>query len=113
MIGGKFVIDAVTHAFDARPELAAGSPGYAYGMMIHDGTFAFQHAVVPDPYRLLRDEYFQRMSSEALESALFLESATDLAWFHSIPAWGIWPDLSPAAIGLEIRSRHPNRMFMY
>jgi uncharacterized protein len=113
MINGKFVIDAVTHAFDARPELADGSPGYAYGMFIHDGTFEFQYSILPDPYRLVRDEYFRRMPSEALESALFLESPTDLAWFHTIPAWGIWPDLSPAAVGLEICKRHPNRMFMY
>jgi predicted TIM-barrel fold metal-dependent hydrolase len=113
MINGKFVIDAVTHAFDARPELAAGSPGYVYGMAIHDGTFAFQHGFIPDPYRLHREEYFQRMTADALESALFLESPTDLAWFHSIPAWGIWPDLSPASVGLEICERRPSRMFMY
>jgi len=113
LINGKLVIDAVTHGFDARPELAHEDPGYAYGMMIHDGTFAFQFAVVPDPYRLTRDEYYRRMTAEALASALFLESPTDLAWYHTIPAWGIWPDLSPASVGLEIRRRYPSRMFMY
>jgi uncharacterized protein len=113
MINGKLVIDAVTHAFDARPELAGGSPGYRYGMMIHEGTFQFQELAFEPPYRLSRAEFFRRMPPEALESALFLESATDLAWFHTIPAWGIWPDLSPAAIGLAVCDRHPQRMFMY
>jgi hypothetical protein len=113
LINGKLVIDAVTHAFDARPELASGSPAYRYGMMIHEGTFEFQHFAFDDPFRLTREEFFQRMPAEALESALFLESPTDLAWFHSIPAWGIWPDLSPASVGLEIRDRHPARMRMY
>ena len=113
MINGKLVIDAVTHAFDGRPELADRDPAYRYGMMVLEGTFEFQNAEFPAPFRLEREEFFQRMTSEALESALFLESPTDLAWFHSIPAWGIWPDLSPAAVGLEICRRHPTRMFMY
>jgi predicted TIM-barrel fold metal-dependent hydrolase len=113
MINGKLVIDAVTHAFDARPELVDGSPGYRYGMMIFEATFRFQEQAFEPPYRLSRREFFQRMPSKALESALFLESATDLAWFHSIPAWGIWPDLSPADVGLAVRDRHPGRMFMY
>jgi predicted TIM-barrel fold metal-dependent hydrolase len=103
----------VTHGFDARPDLIDGGPGYRYGMMIHEATWAFQFDALPDPLRMTRDEYFRRMSPEVLESALFLESPTDMAWYHSIPAWGIWPDLSPAQVGLEIRHRHPTRMFMY
>ena len=47
------------------------------------------------------------MPSEALESALFLESPTDLAWYHSIPARGFWPDLSPADVGLEVHGVAP------
>jgi predicted TIM-barrel fold metal-dependent hydrolase len=113
MINGKVVIDAVTHAFDARLELADREPGYRYGLMIHEGTFEFQESVFDLPYRLSREEFFQRMPPEALASALFLESATDLAWFHSIPAWGIWPDISPAATGLAVCNRLPGRMFMY
>jgi predicted TIM-barrel fold metal-dependent hydrolase len=113
MINGKFVIDAVTHAFDARPELRDASPGYRYGWMVHESTFGFQWAALPDPYRLTREQFFQRMTSEALESALFLESPTDLAWFHTIPAWGIWPDISPISVGMEVRERHPDRMFLY
>jgi predicted TIM-barrel fold metal-dependent hydrolase len=113
MINGKIVVDAVTHAFDARPELADLAPEYRYGMMIHEGTFRFQEAAFDPPYRLSREEFFQRMPPEALASALFFESATDLAWFHSIPAWGIWPDLSPATTGLAVKERFPGRMFMY
>jgi uncharacterized protein len=113
MINGKLVIDAVTHAFDARPELADESTGYQYGLRIHEGIWAFQYSVLDDPFRVTREEWFHRMPSEALESALFLESPTDLAWYHSIPARGFWPDLSPAEVGLEVHMRHPNRMFMY
>jgi uncharacterized protein len=113
MINGKLVIDAVTHAFDARPELADLAPGYRYGMMIHEGTFGFQEMAFEPPYRLAREEFFQRMPPEGLASALFLESPTDVAWFHQIPAWGVWPDLSPAETGLAVRERFPGRMFMY
>jgi uncharacterized protein len=113
MINGKLVIDAVTHAFDARPELASQDAGYEYGLQIHTGIWAFQHQVLDDPFRVTRDEWFHRMSPDALESAMFLESPTDLAWYHSIPARGFWPDLSPAEVGLEVCRRRPTRMFMY
>jgi hypothetical protein len=65
MINGKLVIDAVTHAFDARPELADGSPGYRYGMMVHESTFQFQQYAFTETYRLTRAEFFQRMPSAA------------------------------------------------
>jgi uncharacterized protein len=112
-LNGTFVIDGVTHGFDARLELGRGRPDYRYGEMIFESTWAFQDSALPDPYRLTREEFFQEMSADALASAVFLESATDVAFYHTIPAWGIWPDLSPIGVGLEIKERYPGRMFVY
>ncbi len=95
MLNGKLVIDAVTHAFDARPELASQDAGYQYGLQIHTGIWSFQYQVLDDPFRVTRDEWFHRMSPDALESAMFFESPTDLAWYHSIPARGSGPTCPP------------------
>jgi predicted TIM-barrel fold metal-dependent hydrolase len=107
---GTFVIDAVTHAFDARD---SNNKAGDYARRAIESFFAFQWALLPDPYRLERDRYFDAMTPEALASALFLESDTDVAVYHTIPAWGIFEDLSPIEVGMAIRARHPGRMLLY
>ena len=108
-INGHFVIDCVTHAFDLRPENEKG----LYAHQMNEANFQLQHAYLDDPYRLSRERYFQAFDAEALASALFLESDTDVAFYHTIPAWGVWNDYSPIRIGMEIRDRYPGRMFCY
>jgi uncharacterized protein len=109
-VNGKFVIDSVTHAFDSRPEnLLAGK--YASRLVEHN--FQFQWDLLPDPYRLPADRYYQAITAEALTSALFLESRTDMACYHTIPAWGVFRDLSPISVALEIREKYPQRMIVY
>jgi hypothetical protein len=112
-INGKFVIDGVAHGFDARLELADGRADYRYGLFVLDSSFDLQDTILPDPYRLSKERFYQRMTPEAVASAIFAESPTDVACYHTIPAWGIWPDLSPIGVGLEIRDRHPGRMMVY
>jgi predicted TIM-barrel fold metal-dependent hydrolase len=112
-LNGKLVIDAVTHAFDSRiDELQALRPEYHYGAAVIESTFQFQASVIPKPYVLGRERFMQRMTPEVLASALFLESPTDIAYYHTIPA-AIWPDLSPLDVGLEVRARNPGRMSVY
>src|SRR5262249_37267444 len=62
---------------------------------------------------LSAERFFQRTPANALASAVFVESATDVACYHPIPAWGLLRDLSPASVGLELRRRHPGRMLLY
>jgi len=109
MIGEYFVVDAVTHAFDAREVNTKGR----YGRLVLESIYQNQWKMASDPYRLSRGRFFQRMSAEALASAMFVESATDIACFHPIPAWGMFEDLSPASVALEIRSSFPHRMLLY
>jgi predicted TIM-barrel fold metal-dependent hydrolase len=109
-LNGKFVIDCVTHAFDSRMENAIGGT-YAEGIL--EGNFLFQWDALPDPYRMTREEYFQRITAEGLASALFVESATDVGIYHTIPAWGVFGDLSPIDVGMKIRNQYPGRMFVF
>jgi hypothetical protein len=106
---GHFVFDCVTHAFDNR--LAEAASDYARRLMEHN--YRFQWQLIPDPYRIPEDRYFQATDADTLASALFVESGTDVACFHSFPAWGIYKDYSPMRIGREIRERWPGRMLVY
>jgi predicted TIM-barrel fold metal-dependent hydrolase len=108
-INGHLVIDAVTHAFNIRKENAKGR----YALLQNEANFQLQWNLIPDPYRLPRTRYFQKYDSETLESALFVESDTDVAFYHSIPAWGVYHEYSPIHVGMEIRARYPHRMFCY
>ena len=46
-------------------------------------------------------------------AALFEESQTDIACFHTLPMHGIFEDFSPMSVGLAIREEYPHRMFLY
>jgi predicted TIM-barrel fold metal-dependent hydrolase len=105
-----FVIDAVTHAFDARP---TNNKSGRYAERAIESFFQFQWSLIPEPYRLDRNRYFQAMSAEGLASALFVESGTDVAVYHTIPAWGVFHDLSPISVGIEMREQHPGRVLLY
>jgi predicted TIM-barrel fold metal-dependent hydrolase len=104
------VIDAVTHAFDSRP---SNHKSGAFAERALESFFQFQWSFLPDPYRLERELYFRAIDAETLASVLFLESGTDFAVYHTIPAWGVFEDLSPIDVGLTMRERHPGRVFVY
>lgn len=108
-IDGTFVIDAVTHAFNLRKANAKGR----YALLQNEANFRLQWHLIPDPYRLPRSRYFQAYGADALAYALFVESETDVAFYHTIPAWGVYHEYSPIQVGLEIRARYPGRMFCY
>jgi predicted TIM-barrel fold metal-dependent hydrolase len=110
VLNGKFVIDCVTHGFDNRPENCIGG---AYAAKVVDNNYDFQQAMMPPEYRLSHDEYYQYMTADMVAWSLFAESDTDVAVYHTLPTWGVFKDLSPISIGLEIRERWPGRMFVY
>jgi len=107
---GALVIDAVAHALDSSPESRDAN---RYAQSVVNGNFKWQWGLIPDPYRLDESRYFQSVSPEALESALFEESQTDVACFHTLPMKGIFKDFSPMSVGLAIRERYPHRMLLY
>jgi uncharacterized protein len=108
-IDGHFVLDAVTHAFDARAENVAS----IHGAQLLESLYLSQAQLAPPGYELSRARFFQARSAAAVASALFVESPTDVAVYHSIPAWGMVRDLSPIRVAMEIRELYPGRMFLY
>jgi predicted TIM-barrel fold metal-dependent hydrolase len=108
-LNGKFVFDCVAHAFDLRPE----NVRVEYARQMNEGNFGLQWTYMPDRYRLPRERYFQKFPAEAVASALFVESATDMACYHTVPTWGVWHDLSPLPVGKEIQEQYPGRMILY
>jgi hypothetical protein len=110
VLNGKFVIDAVTHGFDNRPENCIGG---GYAERIVDNNYDFQRTMMPERYRLTHEQYYQRMTPDMVAYSLFAESDTDVAVYHPLPTWGVFKDFSPVDIGLEIGERWPGRMTVY
>ena len=108
-IDGTLIVDGVTHAFDNRPENCR----VRYAELHNEGNFAAQAAWLPDAYTLTRDEYFRAFDADTVGSCLFYESPTDVAVYHSVGCWGVWRDNSPLTVGLEMREKHPSRVFCY
>ena len=108
-INGTFVLDSVVHGFNTT----AANVSSRYGKSLLLSNFSFQWAMVPDPFRLEPLRYFQAISAEVLESILFLECDVDAAVYHTVPAWGFLRDFSPMSVGLELKRRNPDRIFLY
>lgn len=104
------IVDAVTHAFDSRSSNAKAG---AFAQRALDSFFAFQWDFLPDPYRLEAELYYRAIDVDTFVSAMFLESTTDVAVYHTIPAWGVFGDLSPIDVGIAARERHPDRVLLY
>ena len=56
-LADMFVIDAVTHAFDAR---ATNAKSGRYAERAIESFFQFQWSLIPDPYRLTESAIFRR-----------------------------------------------------
>jgi predicted TIM-barrel fold metal-dependent hydrolase len=108
-LNGTLVFDAVTHAFDTRPQNEKGR----YAHQMNEANFALQWEYMPDPYRIPRDEYFRAFDAETLTRILFLESPTDIACYHTVPAFGVFHQYSPMSVALEIKNEYPDRLYCY
>jgi predicted TIM-barrel fold metal-dependent hydrolase len=117
MIEGKLVVDAVAHGYDVSPtNRATGCPGDNY-----DGFGMFMHKLGHLPlesrapgYMLTEEEFRSRWSAEALASAFFLESDTDVVFYHHINYPGFFAGgISRLDTGLALRELAPGRVFVY
>lgn len=111
MLGNTFVIDAVVHPFNYNPRDWIAQD---YARRISEGNYWWQRSLMGDgPYTLDQDEHLVTMNADTLAHTLFVESPTDVGVHHTIPAWGVFKDLSPLSVSLEIGRRYPGRMFYY
>ena len=109
MIDDMVVIDSIVHAFNSTTANAITR----YGKAIFLSAQQFQYSFTAPQYRIPPRRYFQRISADVVEAALFAESQVDIAVFHTVPIWGFIADFSPAEVGLELRRRQPERVYLY
>lgn len=112
MIGGTFVIDAVTHAYNLDPSnYRAGRYAESLAQLIwglHSGLSA-------DPHRVVKAEGFlKNWSVQELAHILFVESCIDVAVHHVLPLQTLYTDgLCSYEKTLEIKKRYPDRFLVY
>lgn len=115
MIEDAFVIDAVTHAFDLRPETYADPMAAQSADIIYHGLHqGFQSRVSPQ-WTLDRDRFLTAATDpDLLGHALFAESPTDMCIYHAINVHGLYTNgLSPLSAGTAMRERYPGRVLIY
>ncbi|NMO20216.1 amidohydrolase family protein [Pyxidicoccus fallax] len=112
MIGGTFVIDAVTHAYNLHPSnYRAGKYAHSLAQLIwglHSGLSA-------DPHRVTKEEGFlKNWSVQELAHILFVESCIDVAVHHVLPLQTLYTDgLCSYEKTVEIKKRYPDRFLVY
>ncbi len=106
MIGGHFVIDAVTHAYNQVEENWA-EPVFAKAMVemaYHLG------AAAPDPrYAMSRDQYIVDWQVDGMANLLFAESDTDVAVVHPLLFASFKDGYSSIAKAAEALEKYPQR----
>jgi hypothetical protein len=112
VIGGGFVIDAVTHAYNLHPSnYRAGRYAESLAQLIfglHTGLSGDGYRV-EDPQRFLKN-----WSVQELAHILFVESGVDLAVHHVLPLQTLYSDgLCSYEKALEIKKRYPDRFLVY
>ena len=116
MIGDAFVIDAVLHGFDFRPETVRVAPGVVHttlhlALQPRDSTY--DRYVIKD-----RKHYEHKFSPEEVVSCVFAESQTDMGVYHHVRRLGadddgVSSEISPLEVGLEARRLAPGRILIY
>ncbi len=106
MIDDLFVIDAVTHAYNHKPENWA-DPVLGHAMV----ELAYHLAASPpDPqYALGREVYLSNWQVPDLANLLFRESDTDVAVMHPLAISAFKDGYSSVAKAAEALERYPNR----
>jgi uncharacterized protein len=115
MIDGVFVIDATVHAFNHKPDNFKVDWLQDLPRMAWDGP---TRGMTPDgtDYMLTFEEFATSFDHqpEAMRSALFAESQTDVAVYHGVAMHGVYHDgSSPTWVAKQIADQHPGRMFIY
>lgn len=115
MIDNAFVIDSVAHAYNfTKPNQLNEPLSQQLGDMCYDGLHVGFQPRGDNRWLLPKERFFNALDPEFLAHALFAESLTDLAIYHSIPLYGLYKDgLSPLWVGEEMRKRHPGRVLLF
>jgi uncharacterized protein len=118
MIGNTLVIDGVAHGLDFCNEdtwrhrpLCDWFQGFGY--------HGIHMLAVPDEephWALPYERYAQNEMTDVdiISSAFFRESWTDGVVYQGVPLFGMYEEgLSPLRFGIELRERHPGRVWLY
>src|SRR5260370_33631363 len=100
MIGNSFVIDSVVHAYNLTAENQLVQPVRgALSELIYGRHLGCQPRGMTR-YVLDRKCYYYALDPEFLAHAMFAESQTHVAIYHSIPLWGFYAGgVSPLWVG--------------
>lgn len=112
MLDDIFVINGVTHAFNAHESnLAASRVADSFRQRI----WLYHQKFAPsDEFRMSRDEYLRDHDIDTLAHALFAESQCDMACFHSTPIFDFFKDgLVSFEKGVSLKEKYPDRMLHY
>lgn len=115
--GTELVVDGTVHGFDltdgnradrCSPEEYAGFQGFMH-QLAHVGMESREPGFLLD-----LEEFIPQVSAAALAEALFLESDTDVAFYHHVPIAGFFKHgVSRLDTGLELRKLAPDRVHLY
>lgn len=112
VIGGGFVIDAVTHAYNLHPSnWRAGKYAESLAQLI----FGLHSGLSNDSHRVpSADQFMKDWSVDELAHILFVESDIDLAVHHVLPLQTLYTDgLCSYEKTVDIKRRFPDRFLVY
>ena len=112
MIGGTFVIDAVTHAYNLHP---SNYRAVRYAESLANLIYGLHSNLSDEAYRVPTPEGFMKnWSVRELAHLLFVESDVDLAVHHVLPLQTLFHDgLCSFEKTKQIRRRYPDRFLVY
>jgi predicted TIM-barrel fold metal-dependent hydrolase len=104
------VIDAVAHAYNLSAENAAGPTG----AMVREGLYMLHAHWNPPDAQVPRALFQSDQPAEQMAAALFLESDTDLAVYHTLRLDSLFKDgMCSHAKNVEVGERWPQRFVGY
>jgi predicted TIM-barrel fold metal-dependent hydrolase len=118
VIGQTLVIDGVAHGLDFC-ERSRWKHQQLCEFFEQFGYFGIHLLGVPgdEPqWALPYERYAENIMTDVdiISSAFFRESWTDAVVYQGVPLFGMYTEgLSPLRFGLELRERHPGRVFLY
>jgi uncharacterized protein len=110
--GPVIVVDAVVHPYNLSP--ANQNPAAMSQLESVHASHCLYTGDPDSPFALTREEFFSDFSFDVLAEALFIESATDYAFLHSLPNLGFALDyVTDPRRAAAFRALHPERFGMF
>lgn len=101
-----FIFDAVVHAYNLAP---SNYRNEQHAIGITEMIFGTVDAASPPGYRVTRGGYVRNWTVEETANMLFLESATDMATFQSLPLYAFHDGLTANENCVEAVEEYPQR----